>query len=334
MYILSGEDVRRAVSMPDAIDAVANAFMQLSAERAYVPLRAHIGIKEQEATSFFMPAYVPAAEGSSASLGLKVVSVFPKNSARSVGTPTINAAVMLLDPQTGVPRALLDGTYLTALRTGASSGVATRELARPDSKVLALFGAGGQAAMQVLAVCSVRPIEQIWIYNRTRSKLPIFMAQLRALGAPIPSDIRVANTPAQALADADVVCCATSSPTPLFEDAHVRPGTHINGVGSYNPRLAEVPAQTIKRAYVVVDQREAAWSEAGDLIQARDAGIIAEQHAQVELGEVVAGTAPGRSDENQITFFKSVGNAVQDLAVGQLALERAIAGGFGTEVHL
>lgn len=334
MYILSANDVRQAVPMADAIDAVAGAFAQLSSGTATVPLRAHISVPEHDATSFFMPAYLPPQDATATgSLGLKVVSVFPHNIART-GAPSIHAAVLLLDPATGIPQALLDGTYLTALRTGASSGVATRFMARPDAKVLALFGAGGQADMQVLAVCTARPIERVWIHNRTRARAEALRERLLALGAPIPADIQIADSPKQALAEADVVCCATSAATPVFEDADVRPGTHINGVGSYNPRLAEMPAATIARALLVVDQRKAAWAEAGDLIQARDAGLIEESHVAAELGDVVAGRALGRTSDEQITCFKSVGNAVQDLAVGQLALQRAIERTLGSEVQL
>jgi ornithine cyclodeaminase len=329
MLVLTADDVRRAVPMPEAIEAVAAAFAALSAGQAEAPLRTHLRVAEHDADTFVMPARLPADGG----LGLKVVSVFPHNGPRS-GLPTIHALVALLDPTSGAPLALLDGRFLTALRTGAASGAATRHMARADARVLALFGAGAQAYTQALAVCAARPIERLWICNRGRERAEQLRAALLAAEATLPTDIRLAASPAEALADADVVCCATSAASPLFADAQLRPGTHINGVGSYTPAMAEVPPETIRRARVVVDQRLAAWAEAGDLIQARAAGLIDERHVVAELGEVVLGRVAGRASPDEITFFKSVGNAVQDVAVAQRALTRARALGLGTVVDL
>lgn len=326
MLILSASEVRQAAPMPAAIDAVADAFAQLSRGQATVPLRVPIGQAQHDSHTFFMPALL----AESGALGLKVVSVFPHNQARH-GLPSIHALVVLIDADTGQPIAAMDGTYLTALRTGAGSGAATRALARPESRVLAMFGAGAQAPAQVQAVCAVRPIERVLIVNRSRARAEALVAELAARG--VAAECSLADSARSALAEADVVCCATSSAAPLFDDADLRPGTHINGVGAFTPALAEVPPATVARAYVVADQRAAAWAEAGDLIQARDAGML-DPARVAELGEVLAGTAPGRANAEQITFFKSVGNAVQDLSVGQLALAEARRLGLGTEVTL
>jgi ornithine cyclodeaminase len=326
MLILSADDVRQAAPMPAAIDAVAEAFVQLSTQRATVPLRVPISQPQLDAHTFFMPAHLAQSNA----LGLKVVSVFPHNAARH-GLPSIHALVVLLDAETGRPIAAMDGTYLTALRTGAASGAATRALARPDAHVLALFGAGAQAPTQVQAVCAVRPIEQIWIVNRTRERAEALIALLRTRG--IQAALQIAPSAAAALSEADVVCCATTASSPLFDDADLRPGMHINGVGSFTPHMAEVPVATVARARVVVDQRAAAWAEAGDLIQARDAGAL-DERGVVELGEVIDGRSPGRTDAEEITFFKSVGNAVQDVAVAQLVMAEAAKLGLGTEVAL
>lgn len=328
MRVLSADDVRRAVPMVAAIDAVERAFMALSAGHADVPLRAHIETPERQATSFFMPARLGGPGGPG--LGLKVVSVFPQNPAR--GEPSIYALVAVLDPETGRPLAVLDGTYLTALRTGAASGVATRHMARPDARVLALFGAGAQALPQALAVLAVRDIARVWIVNRTRERAEALAVRLRDTG--YAGEVLVASRPEEALAEADVVCAATSSSTPVFRDEWLRPGVHINGVGSYKPSMAELPGATVARARVVVDQRRPAWAEAGDLIQARDAGLFAEDRVVGELGEVAAGQVPGRTAPGEITLFKSVGNAAQDVAVAALALARAEALGLGAEVTL
>lgn len=328
MRLLSADVVRQAVPMLAAIDAVEAAFVQLSLGQATVPLRAHVP-SPQMATSFFMPARLEASTSAPA-LGLKVVSVFPQNVAR--GEPSIYALVVLLNPETGQPLALLDGTYLTALRTGAASGVAARHLARPDARTLAVFGAGAQALPQVTAVCAVRPIERVWLVNRS-------VARAEQLGerlcAELPTlDLRVSDNAGVALAEADVVCTATASPTPLFADDALRAGTHINAVGSYKPSMAELPGPTVARARVWVDQLQAAWAEAGDLIQARDAGLIDAHHVVGELGALVAGRVPGRANADEITLFKSVGNAAQDLAVAALALARASELGLGDDVTL
>jgi ornithine cyclodeaminase len=326
MRILTADDVRRAVTMPAAIDAVAGAFAQLSTGNATAPLRLPISQEAHRSHTFFMPALLAQSGG----LGLKVVSVFPENGPRH-GLPSIHAIVVLIEAATGRPAAVLDGAYLTALRTGAASGAATRALARPDSRVLAIFGAGAQAPHQVEAVCAVRPIERVLIVNRGRERAERLAATLQSRG--VPAAIEIAPSAEAALAAADVVCCATSSPTPLFADAAVRPGTHINGVGSFTPQMAEVPPETIGRARVVVDQRAAAWHESGDLVNARAAGLLDEDRV-VELGEVIAGAAPGRANADEITFFKSVGNAVQDIAVGQIAVAEAERLGLGVEIVL
>ena len=329
MLILSADDVRRAVHMPEAMDAVASAFAQLSNHQAEVPLRPHVAVPPSDGLLLVMPAYL----SESGALGVKLLTLFLKNPERHQ-LPSINAVVMLFDTENGQPLALMDGGWLTALRTGAASGVATRLLARQDARTLALFGAGGQALPQVWAACVARPIERVWLVNRTPAHAERLAEQLRAFGSPIPADVRVAASAGEALREADVICCATASPTPIFDDADLRPGTHINGVGAYRAAMQEIPAATVARARVVVDQRRAAWAEAGDLVIPRDQGVIDESHVIGELGELVLGNITGRTADEQITFFKSVGNAVQDAAVAQLAFQRARALGLGTEVRL
>ena len=329
MLILTADDLRKAVPMEQAMESVASAFAQLSAGQADVPLRPHVAVPPEDGLLLVMPAYLAG----SGALGVKLLTLFPHNAERH-HLPTINALVLLFDTSNGLPLALMDGGWLTALRTGAASGVATRLLARQDARVLALFGAGAQALSQAWAVCVARPIERIWLVNRTRASAERLAEALRAFGAPIPGDVRVAASAREALGDADVVCCATASPTPLFDDADLRSGTHINGTGAYLPTMQEVPAATVARARIVVDQRGAAWAEAGDLVMPREQGLIDEGHIAGELGEVVAGRIAGRSDAAQITFFKSVGNAVQDVAVAQLAAGRARALGLGVEVKI
>jgi ornithine cyclodeaminase/alanine dehydrogenase-like protein (mu-crystallin family) len=328
MLILTREDVRRAAAMPEIMDAVAGAFAQLSSGQAVVPLRPHIAIPEREATALVMPAYLRGDE----KLGVKLLTLFPHNPAH--GLPAIAAFVALFDTANGQSLALMDGGLLTALRTGAASGVATRLMARQDVRTLALFGAGGQALAQVWAVCVARSVERVWLVNRTRERAERLAAELRAFGAPIPTDVRIAGSAREALSEADVICCATGSATPLFGDGDLRAGTHINGVGSYRANMREVPGATAARARVVVDQRAAAWTEAGDLVLARDEGLIDEEHVAGELGEVVLGQIAGRENDEQITFFKSVGSAAQDVAAAHVILARAYDLGLGTEIDL
>ncbi len=328
MLALTADDVRALVPMRDAIALMKEAFRELAEGRAVAPLRTPIEVPPEQAVALFMPAAVPSVGG----LGLKVVSVFPNNPAR--GLPTIHALVCLIDPETGAPLAIMDGTYLTALRTGAVSGAATDLLARPEARALALFGAGAQAETQAEAVCAVRPIAEIRLVARSAEKGAAFIARLRAHAPDIADRVRVVLDPADALRGAEVVCTATPATAALFTDGALEPGTHINAVGAYTPKMQEVPPETVARARIVVDQREAAWAEAGDLVIARDLGLITENDISAELGELASGRKPGRHSPDEITLFKSVGNAVQDIAVARRAVDRATRDGRGQTINL
>ena len=198
------------------------------------------------------------------SRAIKVVSLFPQNPVR--GLAYIQAVVLVLEPDSGRALALLEGSSLTAIRTGAASGAAIDLLARKDSHVVAVFGAGTQARTQLEAACTVRNVERVFIYDRQPDKAAAFAGEM-AGRSPIPETIRIAATPADAVQGADIICTATTSLTPVFEDAAVKVGTHISAVGSYTPEMQEVPVETIARARVVVDSRQACLEEAGDLIR-------------------------------------------------------------------
>ncbi len=327
MLILRGADVPKALPMAEAIEAVKRGYAALSGGQAEVPLRLQLPVAPHEGVSLFMPAYVHAEDGEA--LAVKVVSVFPHN--RERGLPTIYAAVLVLEAATGRPLALLEGSTLTAIRTGAASGAATDLLARPDSRVLAVFGAGAQGRTQTEAVCTVRPIERVWIYDVDTARAEAMAAELAGRG-PIPTDVRVAASPREAVAEADVICTATTSTQPVFADADLKPGVHINAIGAYTPEMVEIPPETVARAWVVVDSREAVLAEAGDLIQPLRAGRIDETHIRAELGEIVLGRQPGRTAPEQITLFKSVGVAVQDAVTAKVALENALEQGLGQRV--
>jgi ornithine cyclodeaminase len=222
----------------------------------------------------------------------------------------------------------MDGTSMTALRTGAASGLATDLLARAEASILAVIGAGAQARTQIEAVCAVRPITEIRIYSPNRAA-----ALADELRGHYSARIFAAPSAHEALIGAEVICAATNSKTPVVHAEDVAPGAHINGVGSFTPEMQEIGPNVVSRARVVVDHRESAWAEAGDLIIPRDQGIILEQHAHTEIGEIAAGFAPGRETPDQITFFKSVGNAVQDAVVAARVLAVAEERGLGQVVE-
>ncbi|MCA9969142.1 MAG: hypothetical protein KC425_02950 [Anaerolineales bacterium] len=327
MLILSAEDVRRALPMADAIAAMKRAYAALADWRAEIPLRARLPVRPYDGVGLVMPAFVQ--DDAASALAVKVVCVFGQNPAK--GLPLIHAAVLVMAPESGRPLALLEGGALTAIRTGAGAGAATDLLARPDSRVAAILGAGVQARTQLEAICTVRPIETAWVYDPNPDRVAAFIAEMAGQG-PVPADVRAAAAPRQAIADADVISAATTSLTPVFADADLKPGAHVNGVGAYTLEMQELPPETMRRAYLVVDSRDAVFEEAGDVMQPIQAGLFTPGHIAAEVGEIVLGRAPGRTDPAQVTVFKSVGVAVQDAVAAQLALARAAAQGLGQEV--
>jgi alanine dehydrogenase len=325
LHILSREDVRQALPMRQAIEAMKGAFAQLSTGQAEVPLRVALDVPRHNGVTLFMPAYLSADD----QMAVKIVSVFNDNPAQ--GLPLIHALVVVVDATTGSPAAVMDGTALTALRTGAASGAATDLLARQDAHTAVVFGAGAQGRTQLEAVCAVRPIREAWVYDVMPRQAAAYADEMsQRLSLPVS----VAETPAQAVRQADVICTATTASSPVFDDADVRPGTHINAVGAYTPQMQEVPPETVLRARVVIDHREASLAEAGDLLIPLEQGLITEAHIYAELGEIAAGRKPGRASPDEITLFKSVGVAVQDVAAAGAVLEAARELGLGTEVAL
>ncbi|MFQ5721154.1 MAG: ornithine cyclodeaminase family protein [Candidatus Aminicenantales bacterium] len=326
--IISGNDVKKAVNMAETIKAVKDAYTQLSAGQAIVPQRSHITIKEQDAVSLFMPAYLSQSQ----SLAIKIVSVFPRNKEKEL--PTILAMVIALSAESGQPLAVIEGSYLTALRTGAASGVATDLLARREAEVAALFGAGVQTRTQIEAVLAVRPIRKIWIFDIYREKAEGLAEEIRKNYITEKTEVQIASSPAQAVQEADVICTATTSFRPVFDDASLKPGVHINGIGSYTPQMQEIPAKTVVRSKVVVDSFQACLAEAGDLIIPIEKGLLRKEDIYGEIGQITSGRLPGRQSDEEITFFKSVGIAVQDVAVAELVLSQSQKLRLGVEVKI
>jgi ornithine cyclodeaminase/alanine dehydrogenase-like protein (mu-crystallin family) len=325
LRILSADDVRRALPMDQAVEAMKHAFAQLSGGRAEVPIRLPIDVKAHNGVTLFMPAYLADDD----QMAIKIVSVYSDNPAQ--GLPLIHALVVVIDASTGIPRAAMDGTYLTALRTGAVSGAATDLLARPEIRTAAIFGAGAQGRTQLEAVCAVRPIEQAWVFD---PDLERSLAYASEMGARLSLRVNVAASPAEAVQNADVVCTATTSAAPVFDDANLQPGVHINAVGAYTPHMQEIPVETVVRAKVVVDHLESSMAEAGDLIIPIQQGRFNQDRIYAELGEIAAGRKPGRETANEITLFKSVGVAVQDVAAAGRVLATADRLDLGVNVSL
>ncbi len=326
ILLLSAADVRRALPMTEAIAAMKQAYAALSAGQAQVPLRTHLPVAPHEGALLLMPAFV---QGEPDALAVKVVSLFAHNPAQ--GLPLIHAVVLLLEAETGRPLALLEGSMLTAIRTAAAAAAAADLLVRRDCRVGALFGAGAQAQAQLEAMCTIRPLQTIWIYDPNPGRVAALIAEMAGQG-PIPTDLRPAASPQQAVAAADLVVTATTSQTPVFAHADLKPGVHISAIGSYTPQMQEIPAETMRQALIVVDSRSASLAETGDLIQPIAAGLFTADHIHAELGEIVLGQRPGRTDESQITCFKSVGIAVQDAVAAHLALRNARRWGLGQQL--
>jgi ornithine cyclodeaminase len=307
-------------------------FARYSQGDTITPLRTPVNMPDGSGVVLFMPAFVPSGADTPAAAGAKIVSVFGGNVDK--GLPTINAIVVTVDPTTGVPLGVLEGATVTALRTGAVSGAATDLLARPDASRLAVIGAGVQGVTQAAAVCAVRPIREIRVADLNRAAVESFAERLAVWDADASRLVTAASDAENAVRDADVICTATTSTRAVFDDSWLAPGAHINAVGAYTPSMQEIPDATIGRALIVVDATEAALHEAGDLIQAIQRGVIDQSGAQLELGDLVLGRAPGRTSLEQITFFKSVGNAIQDMIVAGAALEAAKQAGAGQQLSL
>lgn len=332
MLAIGARLLRELVPMPLAIELMKTVFAAYSEGRTISPLRLPIQMPDGSGVTLYMPAYVPATPMAPAASGAKVVSVFGGNPARDL--PTVNALVVAVDPETGVPVGIINGATLTALRTGAVSGAATDLLARQDARTLAVIGAGVQGVTQAAAVCTVRRIREVRVFDVFAEAAGSFSERLSSWDAHAAGLVVTAPSAEAAVAGADIVCTATTSTTPVFEHAWLGAGTHVNGVGAYTPEMQEIPAATVAGARVVVDAVEAALHEAGDLIKPLHSGLISSDHIALELGHIVVDPTLGRRDNEEITFFKAVGNAIQDMIVAGAALQAAEQAGLGQPIDL
>jgi ornithine cyclodeaminase/alanine dehydrogenase-like protein (mu-crystallin family) len=309
VLVLSGEDVRALLDLDRLIDALAVAMADLSAGRASVPDRIGAVVPERDGALMAMPGYVPAL----GALAGKLVSLFPQNAGTAV--PTHHAVIALFDPATGAPAALLDGTEITAARTGACSALSARLLAREDASVLAVLGTGVQARSHARALVRVRPIRELRFAGRDPARTQAVVAEM---GEELGVETHAAASYEEALADADIVCATTHATEPVVRREWLAPGAHVASVG-YNPAGREVDQQTVEDALVVVESRAAVLAPP----PAGSNDIPDERHIDAEIGELVLGRRPGRTTDDQLTLYKSVGVAVQDAAATALVLAAA-----------
>ncbi len=303
----SAEDVRSVVSMSEAIDAMKRAFVALSDGSAVVPNRINLPLEDQNGLHLSMPAYINGGKYNT----VKLVNVHFDNPQK--GLPLINGVILVMDAVEGSPLALIEGKSVTALRTGAGSGLATDLLANPNAKRGVVIGTGAQAKTQIEAIQCVRDLESIKIIGREKEKTEKFCNEFDTLVQPGNMDD---------LKKADIICTATTGETPLFDAGDVQPGVHINGVGAHKPNTRELGTALIQNAKVYIDQLSSSKAEAGDLLIPISEGHYDWDQIKGELGNLVSGKIRGRDSASDITIFNSIGNAVQDLVIAEMVIEK------------
>jgi ornithine cyclodeaminase len=325
MLLLSKEDIKRVFSMKDAIEADKDAFRIFSEGKSNVPLRTQISAPNAGGTFLFMPAYIEELNCA----GLKVVNIFPKNIDK--GIPSAPAQVLLIDGSTGVIIAILDGTYVTQLRTGAASGAAFDLLARKDCKKGALIGTGGQAATQLEAMIVARNLEEVKVYDLNLERTKAFVIKMKEELVKYGTKIIAVETSDEAIEDADLIVTVTPSLKPVFDGSKVKKGATVSCVGSYQPNMQEMDPVILTRASkIYFDSEEAVLSESGDILIPLQDGTITKNDFTGDLGEVVLGTVIGRENEDEIIVFKTVGIGTQDLVTAKYIYDKATVQGIGT----
>lgn len=328
LRILTESDCRSVLDMKDAIDIQQEAFTLLASGRSVDGLRSFATSDEPPGVAIFNPCFLKSGAG----YGIKVVSDFYGNADR--GVPRMTALVALFDGTTGAPHTVMEAGYLTDLRTGAGTGLAARYLARNDSRVLTVIGAGRVASNQIEALATVLDVTTVLISSRSRPRGEALVARLQTAGGRIPNDVRYLTSSEEAVRAADVVIAATTSHAAVVEGRWLKPGTFVASVGSYEPTSREVDSETIRRATRhVIDSRDDCLAHAGDLVIPASEGVIA-LNSVAELADLVDGRAQGRTSDQEITFFKSMGVPIQDLVTAQHIQRRAAERGIGLTVDI
>lgn len=328
MLLLTKSDVQRSVTMEEVIGIVEQAFIAYSKGETEVPVRTQISIPHENAVALYMPGYVRQLDA----LGIKIVSVFPENLSRDLAT--ISSVLVMNDAVTGEPIVAMEGSYLTALRTGAASGVATRHLARKDARKVAVIGTGVQARTQLEAVCCVRDIQKVAVFDINRASAQSYVDGMKAHSLYQGIEFRAADTADDAIDDADIICTTTTSKTPVFSANRLKKGAHINAVGAFTPEMQEIGEDVLAVAgKICVDSLEAALEEAGDLVIPIQKGVFRQEAIHGEIGEIAAGTKMPRETDEEITLFKTVGLSAQDVSVGKYILDKAREKGLGKDFN-
>ena len=323
--ILSRDQVRSLLDMGPAIDAVESALIEFSAGQAVMPVRVTTQVPAHSGIVLGMPAFL----GTTNALGTKIVTVYKNNPAR--GLPTIMAVVVVNDPETGAVISIMDGGYLTAVRTAAASAVATKYLATPGGKVVGILGTGVQGESHLWAMTKVAQVNRAVIYNRSLDKANAFKSTMESLYGVT---IDIASSEEDVCRASDILILATTAAKPIIQRAWLKPGVHINAVGSHSPAARELDSDTVAAARIIVDSRAANKLECGDLLIPMQEGRITADQFEDEIGEVAAGKKVGRRSDQEITLFKSVGIAVEDVATANLVYRAALAKQVGTSVDL
>jgi ornithine cyclodeaminase len=326
--LLTEHDIRRVLPMPDLIAAMVDALADFSSARVIQPVRTVLEVGPSHAFFGVMPA-ARVDEAGQGTMGAKLVTVYAGNHAK--GLPSHLATIILMDAETGALTALLDGRYITEARTAAVSAVSVDRMARQDARVLAIIGSGVQARSHLEAIRHVRALDAVRVWSPNARHRARFAKEMTAAsGIPVWS----AEDAASAVRDADIVVLATASPEPVVARNDIAPGTHLCAVGACRPTHREMPGALVAEARLIVDSRAAALVEAGDIVLPIAEGTITERHIAGELGEVLLGQCQGRDHEDEITIFKSLGLAVEDVVAAQLAVERAQIEGLGHHITL
>jgi len=319
---ISQDEVPDLLPMANCIEAVRQALADLARGDGIQPLRPVMWLPERVGALGMMPGHL----GSIETMGIKTVTVFPGNAGTEHDSH--QGTVMLFDARNGRLKAVIDATEITAIRTAAASAVATDLLARRDSSVLAVLGAGVQGHSHVEAIPRVRPITEIRVWSRS----PESAAGLAAAGAG-SATISAVGSVAEAVAGADIVCTTTASPEPILPGSLLEAGMHVNAVGSSVPFARELDSEAMARSRIFVDRRESTLNESGDFLMAQADGVVGEDDIVAELGEVIVGAHPGRESDQEITTFVSLGLAVEDIAAGDLVYRNALASGRGVSIE-
>lgn len=324
MLAISRQDVEHLLGYEETIQVIEDCFCELVAGQVSMPQRIMMPIPGKSGVLAAMPAFLARADA----LGIKVASVYQGNSAR--GLPVILGVILVLNSATGEPLAIMDATYVTAVRTAAASAVATKYLAREDAEVLGVLGSGVQAIAHVRALATIRRLSEIRIFSPNAArKSAAIEAELGPRAA-----VKIVGTPREAVANCDIVVLATSSPTPVIGGDWITPGTHLNAIGSHAPYVRELDLRTLQRSRVVCDSVAACLAEAGDFLIPNRSGEWDVSAIYGELGEIVTGKKQGREQNSTITLYKSVGLAVQDACVGALVYRKSVERRMGVEFDL